>query len=122
MGRWTLLAAAATAAIVLGTGIGWMLSGKESAQPAPEAKVAERELTTGSVAARMAASAPLAQPQATQSFPQQFPPAAAPVPPQARPAAAMPSSAPAKMAAARCANPDALGVARTVAIDTAGGP
>jgi peptidoglycan-N-acetylglucosamine deacetylase len=120
MGRWTLVAAGATAAIVLGVGIGWMLSGKEAAPPATEAKLAERELTTGSVAARMAAAAPSAQPQAVQSqpFPQAFPPPA----PQAKPAAAMPSSAPAKVAAARCANPDALGVARTVAIDTTGGP
>jgi len=121
MGRWTWLAAAATAAIVLGIGIGWMLSGKESAQPAPEAKFAEWELTTGSVAARMAAAAPLARPQATQSAPQQFPQAPTPSP-QARPAAAVPSAAPTKVAAARCANPDALGVTRLVAIDTTGGP
>jgi peptidoglycan-N-acetylglucosamine deacetylase len=123
MSRLTWLAAAATAAVALGIGIGWMLTSREPA--APEPKFAERELATGTIAPRPAAVA-AAQPQAVQlqsAPPQSFPLAPAPVPPQARPAAAMPSAAPTKVAAnPRCANPDALGVARTVAIDTTGGP
>jgi peptidoglycan/xylan/chitin deacetylase (PgdA/CDA1 family) len=47
--------------------------------------------------------------------------AAAPAAPQAAPAAA-PAPAPTQPARAACNNPNALGVARTVEIDTAGGP
>jgi peptidoglycan/xylan/chitin deacetylase (PgdA/CDA1 family) len=42
--------------------------------------------------------------------------------PPAAPAAAAPASAPAAAAAPACNNPDALGVARVVEIDTTGGP
>jgi peptidoglycan/xylan/chitin deacetylase (PgdA/CDA1 family) len=111
MRRTTVLAAGAAAAVILGIGAGWMLSSKEPA----EAKATERELTTGTVASRTAAAA--AQPQAAQ--PQSFPPSAAPAPPQAKPAAGQPARV---AAGPRCDNPDALGVSRTVAIDTAGGP
>jgi peptidoglycan/xylan/chitin deacetylase (PgdA/CDA1 family) len=114
MHRMTGLAAAAAATLVLGIGIGWMFSsGGEQAPAAPEAKIAERELVTGTVAPR-----PTAPPQMTQ--PPSSPPTAAPV----RPAAAMMAGAQAKAAAAngRCENPDALGIYRTVEIDTTGGP
>ena len=114
MRRTTALAAGAAAAVILGIGAGWMLSSKEPAS-GPEAKATERELTTGTVASRTAAAA--AQPQAAQ--PQSFPPSAAPAPPQAKPAAGQPARV---AAGRRCDNPDALGVSRTVAIDTAGGP
>ena len=118
MHRMTGLAAAIAAAVTLGIGIGWMLSPKE--QTAPEATVAERELVTGTVASRANTAAPL-QPQAAQ--PQSFAPPAAPAP-QARPTPAMMAGAQAKAAAAgaRCENPDALGISRTVEIDTTGGP
>jgi peptidoglycan/xylan/chitin deacetylase (PgdA/CDA1 family) len=115
MHRMTGLAAAIAAAVTLGIGIGWMLSPKE--QTAPETTLAERELVTGTVAARANAAAP-PQPQAAQ--PQSFAPPAA----QARPTPAMmaPAQAKAAAASARCENPDALGISRTVEIDTTGGP
>jgi peptidoglycan/xylan/chitin deacetylase (PgdA/CDA1 family) len=118
MHRMTGLAAAIAAAVTLGIGIGWMLSPKE--QAAPETTPAERELVTGTVAARANAAAP-PQPQAAQ--PQSFTPPAAPAP-QARPTLAMmaPAQAKAAAASARCENPDALGISRTVEIDTTGGP
>jgi peptidoglycan/xylan/chitin deacetylase (PgdA/CDA1 family) len=118
MHRMTGLAAAIAAAVTLGIGIGWMLSPKE--QTAPETTPAERELVTGTVAARATAAAP-PQPQAAQ--PQSFTPPAAPAP-QARPTPAMmaPAQAKAAAASARCENPDALGISRTVEIDTTGGP
>ena len=112
MHRMTGLAAAAAATLALGIGIGWMFSsGGEPAPAAPEAKIAERELVTGTVAPR------LAQP------PSSPPPSASTAAP-ARPAAAMMAGAQAKAAAAngRCENPDALGIYRTVEIDTTGGP
>src|SRR5512144_1260041 len=121
MHRVTGLAAAAAAALVLGIGIGWMFSsGGGPAPTTPEAKAVERELVTGTVAARPAAGANT-QPQVAQ--PQSFPPPVA-MAPQARPAAAMMGGPPAKAGAAnsRCENPDALGISRTVAIDTTGGP
>jgi peptidoglycan/xylan/chitin deacetylase (PgdA/CDA1 family) len=118
MHRMTGLAAAIAAAVTLGIGIGWMLSPKEPT--APETTLAERELVTGTVAARATAAAP-PQPQAAQ--PQSFTPPAAPAP-QARPTPAMmaPAQAKAAAASARCENPDALGISRTVEIDTTGGP
>jgi peptidoglycan/xylan/chitin deacetylase (PgdA/CDA1 family) len=121
MHRMTGLAAAIAAAVTLGIGIGWMLSPKEQTPTAPETTVAERELVTGTVASRAGTAAP-AQPQAAQK-PQSFTPPAAPAP-QARPTPAMMAGAQAKAAAAgaRCENPDALGISRTVEIDTTGGP
>jgi peptidoglycan/xylan/chitin deacetylase (PgdA/CDA1 family) len=115
MRRTTVLAAGAAAAVILGIGAGWMLSSKEPAASGPEAKATERELVTGTVATRTAAAA--GQAQAAQ--PQSFPPSAASTTPQAKPAAAQPARV---AAGPRCDNPDALGVSRTVAIDTAGGP
>jgi peptidoglycan/xylan/chitin deacetylase (PgdA/CDA1 family) len=94
-----------------------MLSPK--AQTGPEVTLAERELVTGTVASRANTAAP-PQPQAAK--PQSFTPPAAPAP-QARPTPAMMAPAQAKAAAgARCENPDALGISRTVEIDTTGGP
>jgi peptidoglycan/xylan/chitin deacetylase (PgdA/CDA1 family) len=99
-----------------------MLSPKEQTPTAPEATLAERELVTGTVASR-ANSTASNQPQAAQ--PQSFAPPAAPAAPQARPTAAMMVSPQAKAGAAanaRCENPDALGISRTVEVDTTGGP
>jgi peptidoglycan/xylan/chitin deacetylase (PgdA/CDA1 family) len=128
MQRITVLAAAAAGALILGIGIGWVLIPK--ATPAPEARLAEPEFATGSISARQTtprptmAAAPQVQPAQPSSLPlpQSFPPPAPMPAPQARPAAAMmpvPSQA---AASARCENPNGLGIARTVEIDTAGGP
>src|SRR5262245_32550883 len=107
MQRMTVWAAGAAAVVVLGIGVGWMLTSRD-APNGPEAKAADRELTTGTIAARTAAAQPQPAP-AQASQPQAFP--------------AAPSSPQPKVAAApRCDKPDALGVFRTVAIDTAGGP
>jgi peptidoglycan/xylan/chitin deacetylase (PgdA/CDA1 family) len=118
MHRMTGLAAAAAATLVLGIGIGWMFSsGGEPAPAAPEVKIAERELVTGTVASRPSAPPQMAQPPS-------FPPPSAPTAVPIRPAAAMMAGAQAKAAPAngRCENPDALGIYRTVEIDTTGGP
>ena len=110
MRRMTVLAAGAAASAALGIGVGWTLSTRGPAPTVPEAKVAERELVTGTIASRTTAPHPTAgaaaQPAVAQ--PQPLPPPPAPM--ATRPAPA------------RCENPDALGVSRTVAIDTAGGP
>ena len=105
MHRMTVLAAAAAVVAVLGIGVGWwILSPKEPAPAAQAAKAVEGELTTGTIASRA-------------------PAAAAPTAPQAAPAAMMMSRPPGRAATAqKCENPNALGVSRTVAIDTAGGP
>jgi peptidoglycan-N-acetylglucosamine deacetylase len=119
MRRMMGLAAAAAAAAALGIGIGWVLA---PTAPVPEAKAVDREVATGTVASRAAAMANT-QPQAIQ--PQSLPPPAAPMAPQARAATAMMPSPPARVGAGAkpsCENPDALGVHRTVQIDTAGGP
>src|SRR6478752_4387444 len=117
MHRMTGLAAAAAATLVLGIGIGWMFSsGGEPAPAAPEAKSVERELVTGTVASRSTAPPQMAPPPS-------FPPPSAPTAAPTRPAAAM-AGAQAKAASANgtCENPDALGIYRTVEIDTTGGP
>jgi peptidoglycan/xylan/chitin deacetylase (PgdA/CDA1 family) len=121
MHRMTGLAAAIAAAVTLGIGIGWMLSPKEQTPTAAEATASERELVTGTVASR-ANTAATTQPQVAQ--PQSFAPPAAPAP-QTRPTATMMPGPQAKAGAAanaRCENPDALGISRTVEIDTTGGP
>jgi peptidoglycan/xylan/chitin deacetylase (PgdA/CDA1 family) len=116
----TRLAALAAGAVALGIGIGWALAPTAPAPAAPEAKAVEREVATGAaVSGRIAVAS--AQPQTAQ--PQTLPPPAAPMPAQARPVAAMTPSPPAKAALKpKCDNPDALGVHRTVQIDTTGGP
>jgi peptidoglycan-N-acetylglucosamine deacetylase len=116
------LAALAAAAVALGAGIGWALGPKAPAPEAPEAKAVEGEMTTGTAAPRLAAMAS-AQLQVAQAQPSPAP--AAPMSSQAPPAPAMIPAPPAKVgvaARARCENPDALGVHRTVEIDTTGGP
>src|SRR5262245_61649577 len=115
------LAALAAAAVALGGGIGWILGPQAPAAEAPQAKVVERDMTTGTAAPRLAAmaSAPL---QMAEAQPSRAP--AAPMSAQAQPAPAMIPAPPATAGAARarCENPDALGVHRTVEIDTTGGP
>jgi len=123
MYRMMGLAALAAAAAILGIGIGWALGPQAPAPDVPEAKAVEREVMTGTIASYGPASPAVAsaQPQVAQLQP--VPPPAAPMPAQARPSTATPSSPPAKTAASpRCENPDALGVHRTVQIDTTGGP
>jgi peptidoglycan-N-acetylglucosamine deacetylase len=116
------LAALAAAAVALGAGIGWALGPQGPAPDVPEAKAVEREVMTGTAAPRLAAMAS-AQLQVAQAQPSPAP--AAPMSSQAPPAPAMIPAPPAKVgvaARARCENPDALGVHRTVEIDTTGGP
>jgi peptidoglycan-N-acetylglucosamine deacetylase len=120
MRRMTVLAAAA-ASVTLGIGVGWILSPSAPAPQASEATAAERELVTGTIASRTIASYGVteaaAQPRVVQ--PQPLPPSPAPVTARPEPATAPP---PRPAANSKCENPDALGVSRTVAIDTAGGP
>jgi peptidoglycan/xylan/chitin deacetylase (PgdA/CDA1 family) len=112
------LAAVAAAAVALGVGIGWILGPK--GPEAPEVRAVDREMATGTVASRARAPADT-QPAAVQ--PQAVPPPAAPTTPRARAATAPMPGAPATAAAnQRCENRDALGVHRTVQIDTTGGP
>src|SRR5262245_36841947 len=107
------LAALAAAAVALGGGIGWILGPQAPAAEAPQAQAVEREMTTGTAAPRLAAmaSGPL---QVAQTQPSPAP--AAPMSAQAQPAPAMTPPPPKANAAARakCENPDALGVHRTV--------
>src|ERR1700692_4956043 len=74
---------------------------------------------SGSAWSQTAAPKPAAAPQAPapQAAPARAPAAQAP----AAPAAAS-NAAPAPLSKAACTNPDALGIARTVEIDTTGGP
>jgi peptidoglycan/xylan/chitin deacetylase (PgdA/CDA1 family) len=93
-----------TAGLIFASSISLLLSGPAWAQTPPATKGA---------AAPQAAAAPKAAPA-----PAAAPAAAAPQ------AAAAPAAAPgtAQPARAACTNPDALGVSRTVEIDTSGGP
>jgi peptidoglycan/xylan/chitin deacetylase (PgdA/CDA1 family) len=116
------LAALVAAAVALGGGIGWILGPKAPAPEAPQAQTVERDMTTGTAAPRLAAMS-IMQPQVAQPRPSPAP--AAPMSAQAQPAPAMIPPAPPQAnaaAKARCENPDALGVHRTVEIDTTGGP
>jgi peptidoglycan/xylan/chitin deacetylase (PgdA/CDA1 family) len=125
-------AAAAAATVTFGFAVGWVLGPKDSAPKESEVKFVDRELVTGSLSLRTPAAPAAFRPQAAQpqpvlppaGQPQSARPPVAPMPPRAEPATAMMSSPPSRPAAAnqKCANPDALGVSRTVAIDTAGGP
>ena len=105
-----LVAAAATTAVMGGFFVGWLFSSKEPAA-APEAKVAERELVTGTIPMR----APMAQPQMPPAQPQ---PAMTPA--TATPPRSQGTAEPAPKST--CRTPGALGVARTVEIDTTSGP
>jgi len=120
----TVLAAAAAASVTLGIGVGWMLSPKEPAAPAPAARAVERELVTGTIASRTTTSAPAAEAaaQPRQTQPQPLPPPPALMAVRAEPAPATMPRPSGRALNPKCENPDALGVSRTVAIDTAGGP
>jgi peptidoglycan/xylan/chitin deacetylase (PgdA/CDA1 family) len=112
MRRITVLASAAAVVAVTGGLIGFGLFGTGTAQKSAHvaAKVAEAELVTGTVAPRREAAPPQAlAPEAAFSLP---------VRPEPQPSRtnASASSKPA------CGNPNALGVSRTVEIDTTGGP
>jgi peptidoglycan-N-acetylglucosamine deacetylase len=121
MHRVTGLAAIGAAAVALGVGVGWILGPKAPALKAQEAQAVDGGLMTGTVAARKTDAA-TAQPRAAQLQPLPTP-VAQMTTPQARPAPAMMPGSPAKAAAnPKCENPDALGVSRTVEIDTTGGP
>jgi len=61
-------------------------------------------------------------PAASQAAASQAAPAPAPAAPAAPAPAAASSAAPTPLSKAACTNPDALGIARTVEIDTTGGP
>jgi peptidoglycan/xylan/chitin deacetylase (PgdA/CDA1 family) len=146
----TGLAAAAAGAVTLGIGIGWMLSPSAPAPTAAQAKIAQEPLVTGTIASRAteahatvgAAAQPRApEPQPPASIAARFEPATAPMsrPPgtaalaseasgqrghsiNARAGHSPEQGSSARAGNPRCENPDALGVSRTVAIDTAGGP
>jgi peptidoglycan-N-acetylglucosamine deacetylase len=116
MRRATVLVAAAGAAVMAGFFVGWLFSSKEPAAAALQTRIADRDLITGTIPSR-----PTGMPPQPQS---QLAPQAAAV------AAAAPSALPMQKRAAAdavapkpsCRNPGALGVSRTVEIDTAGGP
>ena len=111
MRRITVLAAAGGVAVAVGVTsftLGRALTVREPAPTAMSAKVAEPELVTGTIASHQIAVQ--AQPYALSAPPVAFPLAA----PERTNDGAAPSPA--------CGNPDALGVARVVEIDTAGGP
>jgi peptidoglycan/xylan/chitin deacetylase (PgdA/CDA1 family) len=125
----TVLAAAAAASVALGIGVGWIL--KELTPPATQAKVTQEPLVTGTIASRMteayatvgAGAQPRAvepQPIPSQSFPPP-PPTAARVEPATAPMPRTPGMA-GTAVNSKCENPGALGVSRTVAVDTTGGP
>jgi len=109
MRRITVLAAAGAVTVAVGA-MSYMI-GRSSAVREPaatSAKAAAPELVTGTIAAVPASS----QAQPKPPLPQ--PVALPPVPAAPAIATALPKQV--------CANPDALGVARVVQIDTAGGP
>src|SRR5215213_10282534 len=112
MRRITVLASAAAVVAVTGGLIGFGLFGTGTAQKSAPvaAKIAEAELVTGTVAPRREAAPPQAlAPEAAFSLPAR---------PEPQPSRTNVSANP-KPA---CKNPNALGVSRTVEIDTAGGP
>ena len=107
-----MASAAAVAVTVTGGLIGFGLFGMGTAQKQapPAAKVAEAELVTGTIAPRRETAPPQAlAPEAAFSLPAR---------PEPQPSRANVSANP-KPA---CKNPNALGVSRTVEIDTGGGP
>jgi peptidoglycan/xylan/chitin deacetylase (PgdA/CDA1 family) len=116
-----LVAAGAAAAVMVGFLVGWLFSSKDLASTELTAKIADDNLVTGTIPARAPAMAPLAQPQMPPAQPQaaMAPPLAAPpgFPPRIQTATAEPAAP-----KSACRTPGALGVARTVEIDTTGGP
>ena len=121
MRRTTGLAAAAAAAVVLGIGVGWMFSSE--GEPAPTASGGQgHRARARDRHGRSPSQPPAARATAGSS--------AAIIPAIGRMAATPQASGcddaarrpgPAAVASS-CENPDALGISRTVAIDTAGGP
>jgi peptidoglycan-N-acetylglucosamine deacetylase len=119
MRRIVVLAAGIAAAVSLGMGVGWMLAPQATEQEKREHRTADREAITGTVASS-AITAALTQPQSVAQ-PPSVP--SAPAASHARAAASMVPAPAAKPAAkGRCDNPEALGVSRTVQVDTTGGP
>ena len=111
MRRGMVLAAGGGAVLAIATmafGAGQWLSGPSKAVMANAAAKSDAELTTGAIAGRW----PGNEPDKTSA------PAAAPA---VQPATTR-ASPPAPAAAPACANPNAMGLSRTVEIDTAGGP
>jgi peptidoglycan/xylan/chitin deacetylase (PgdA/CDA1 family) len=126
MRRMTGLAAAA-GAVILGIGVGWILSPNVPEPTATQAKIAEAQLVTGTIAARPTESYATvgAATQPRMVVPQPLPPPPAPMTARAEPAMAATPRPPSMAGSAvnlKCENPGALGVSRTVAVDTAGGP
>ena len=111
MRRGMVLAAGGGVVLAVATiafGAGQWLSGPSKAAMANAAAKSDAELTTGAIAGRW----PGNEPDKTSA------PAAAPA---VQPATTR-TSQPAPVAAPACANPNAMGVSRTVEIDTTGGP
>jgi peptidoglycan/xylan/chitin deacetylase (PgdA/CDA1 family) len=126
----TILGAAATAAVTVGFLVGWLFSSKEPAATALETKIADRDLVTGTIPSRATAMPPAPQPQALLAPQAAMSPQARTSPQAYMAPAASPAALPMRNRAAAdagaprptCRNPDALGIARTVEIDTTGGP
>ena len=118
MRRISVLAAAGVVAVAVGLGsftFGRSYSVQEPVATTMPAKVAEPELVTGTIASRPISASTLSEAPLTPPivFPQPASPAAFRDP--GRTNAAVTSNP-------TCKNPDALGVARVVEIDTTGGP
>src|SRR5260370_32468191 len=126
----TVLGAAAAAAVTVGFLVGWLFSSKEPAATARETKIADRDLVTGTIPSRATAMPPAPQPQALLAPQAAMSPQARTSPQAYMAPAASPAALPkgnratadAGAPKTSCRNPDALGVARTVEIDTTGGP
>jgi peptidoglycan-N-acetylglucosamine deacetylase len=118
MRKITLLAIACCGAVVLGFAAGWVLTLEEAAPTALRTQVpVEPEPAAGTISSRPTAAPAISQPQASEQFLAPIAPATATAEAPARIPATMAGVA----AAPKCA-PDALGVSRTVEIDTTGGP
>jgi len=118
MGRISVLAAAGVVAVAVGLGSFTFVRSYSVQEPVATtmpAKVAEPELVTGTIASRPISASTLSEAPLTPPivFPQPASPAAFWDP--GRTNAAVTSNP-------TCKNPDALGVARVVEIDTTGGP
>jgi peptidoglycan/xylan/chitin deacetylase (PgdA/CDA1 family) len=115
-----LVAAGATAAMMVGFFVGWMFWSKDVAPTGLAARVADDNLITGTIPARAPGMTPMVQAQTSpaQSQPAMMaPPATPPGFPPRNLAAAEPAAP-----KSTCRTPGALGVARTVEIDTTSGP
>ena len=95
------------AGLIFASAVSLGISGSAWSQTAANKMAAPKTAATPQAAAPQAAPAPVAP---------------APAAPAAPAPAAASSSTPAPLSKAACTNPDALGIARTVEIDTTGGP